>query len=99
MKVPIAVLKVGETRCIQSLFEFPDAPHTFKLVEGNGPVHILGQVVPGNYELDPPAMLFGGDEDIDEEEDEEDEDEDEDDQDENAKENCKNSNNKKKRKH
>lgn len=93
----MAVLKAGETRSIQTLFEFPDAPHTFKLVEGNGPVHIIGQVIPGNFEVDSQAaMIFGGDEEIEEEEDDEDDDNGE--QDDNAKENCKNTNNKKKRK-
>lgn len=27
-------------------FEFPDAPVTFKLIEGNGPVYIVGNQVP-----------------------------------------------------
>lgn len=47
IKIPIAVLRVGETRSITSDLEFPDAPVTFKLIEGNGPVHIHGQHLPG----------------------------------------------------
>lgn len=43
IKIPIAVLKVGENRCAQSFVEFPDAPVTFKLIQGTGPVHIHGQ--------------------------------------------------------
>lgn len=44
-KIPIAVLKAGETRCITLNIEFPDSV-TFRLVEGNGPVYILGQHIP-----------------------------------------------------
>lgn len=47
IKIPIAVLKVGESRSVRTDLEFPDAPVTFKLVEGNGPVHIHGQHLPG----------------------------------------------------
>ncbi|XP_059612206.1 nucleoplasmin-like protein [Phlebotomus argentipes] len=42
VKIPLAVLKVGETRSISMEMEFPDAPITFKLVQGSGPVHIHG---------------------------------------------------------
>lgn len=52
IKVPVAILKAGETRSIQTVLEFPDPPVTFKLVEGNGPVYIHGQQVPGNYEIE-----------------------------------------------
>lgn len=47
VKIPIAVLKVGETRSVRTDLEFPDAPVTFKLIEGSGPVHIHGQHLPG----------------------------------------------------
>lgn len=47
IKIPIAVLKVGESRCVRTDLEFPDAPVTFKLIEGSGPVHIHGQHMPG----------------------------------------------------
>lgn len=49
VKIPIAVLKVGETRLVQPNLEFPDGPVTFTLVEGNGPIYIHGQQVPGKY--------------------------------------------------
>lgn len=44
--IPIAVLKVGETRSLMTNLEFPEAPVCFKLVEGNGPVYIHGNSVP-----------------------------------------------------
>ena len=43
VKIPIAVLKVGESRVVQPELEFPYGPVTFTLVEGNGPVYIHGQ--------------------------------------------------------
>lgn len=43
IKIPIAVLKVGETRIVVPDLEFPDDPVTFKLIEGSGPVYIHGQ--------------------------------------------------------
>lgn len=52
VKVPVAVLKAGEIRSIQTVLEFPDMPVVFKLVEGSGPVYIHGLQVPGNYELE-----------------------------------------------
>lgn len=114
VKVPIAVLKAGELRSVQTVLEFPDAPVTFKLVEGNGPVYIHGQQLPGNYEIEGATMMS-----------EEEEDgvstgtrkefyqlrdsqtltsnsffgsQESDEDEENAKENCKNSNNKKSKK-
>lgn len=50
--MPIAILKVGETRSVQTVLEFPDAPVTFKLVEGSGPVYIHGQQIPSHYEIE-----------------------------------------------
>lgn len=47
IKIPIAVLKAGETRCVRTDLEFPDAPVTFTLIEGAGPVYIHGQHLPG----------------------------------------------------
>ncbi len=44
--IPIAVLKVGETRSIMTNLEFPDAPVNFKLIQGSGPVYIHGNQVP-----------------------------------------------------
>lgn len=43
VKIPVAVLKVGESRVVQPELEFPYGPVTFTLVEGNGPVYIHGQ--------------------------------------------------------
>ncbi|KAJ2940019.1 hypothetical protein O0L34_g14052 [Tuta absoluta] len=43
IKIPVAVLKVGESRHVRLDIEFPDAPVTFELIQGSGPVHILGQ--------------------------------------------------------
>lgn len=42
LRIPIAVLKVGELRQSRMDLEFSDAPVTFTLVEGKGPVHIHG---------------------------------------------------------
>lgn len=50
VKIPIAVLKVGESRVVQPELEFPYGPVTFTLVEGNGPVYIHGQQAPNGYE-------------------------------------------------
>ncbi|XP_055303302.1 nucleoplasmin-like protein [Sitodiplosis mosellana] len=50
VKIPIAVLKVGESRVVQPELEFPYGPVTFTLVEGSGPVYIHGQQVPNGYE-------------------------------------------------
>lgn len=44
VKLPIAVLKVGEERQVNlGELEFFDPPVTFRLIQGKGPVHILGQ--------------------------------------------------------
>lgn len=43
IKIPIAVLKAGETRTLTPNLEFPHSSVTFKLVSGKGPVHIHGQ--------------------------------------------------------
>lgn len=43
-------MKVGESRVAQPELEFPCAPVTFTLIEGNGPVYIHAQQVPGTYE-------------------------------------------------
>lgn len=66
VKIPIAVLKVGENRCSQSFLEFPDAPVTFRLIQGSGPVHIHGHhLTAGDDEGEIP---MDDDEDLDEEE-------------------------------
>ncbi|KAI8423361.1 hypothetical protein MSG28_014365 [Choristoneura fumiferana] len=43
IKIPVAILKVGETRQARLDLEFPDAPVTFTLIQGSGPVHLIGQ--------------------------------------------------------
>lgn len=52
VKIPIAVLKVGETRSMNPHLEFPDGPVTFKLISGAGPVHLHGLVGMGGGEED-----------------------------------------------
>ncbi|KAL7022486.1 hypothetical protein ACKWTF_012264 [Chironomus riparius] len=52
VKIPIAVLKVGENRCSQSFLEFPDAPIKFTLIQGEGPVHIHGHHLIGDIDTD-----------------------------------------------
>lgn len=42
VKIPVAVLKLGDTQAIRPDLEFPDGPVTFKLISGSGPVHITG---------------------------------------------------------
>lgn len=59
VKIPIAVLKVGESRVVQPELEFPYGPVTFTLIEGNGPVYIHGQQVPNGYE---DQVVDGGEE-------------------------------------
>lgn len=43
LKIPIAVLKAGETRVLKPNLEFPSDSVTFKLTQGTGPVYICGQ--------------------------------------------------------
>ncbi|KAH8337659.1 hypothetical protein KR074_003899, partial [Drosophila pseudoananassae] len=43
VKIPIAVLKVGETRSLRPNIEFPNGSVTFKLVQGTGPVYVCGK--------------------------------------------------------
>lgn len=75
LRIPIAVLKVGEARQCRLDLEFSDSPVTFTLVEGKGPVYIHGQHLLGS--------LVEEFEDMEEmEEDENDEDDEEEDDDE-----------------
>uniref|UniRef100_U5EYV1 Putative nucleoplasmin n=1 Tax=Corethrella appendiculata TaxID=1370023 RepID=U5EYV1_9DIPT len=48
LRIPIAVLKVGESRQCRLDLEFSDSPVTFTLIQGNGPVHIHGQHLIGS---------------------------------------------------
>ena len=84
MKIPIAVLKVGEVRCSQSFLEFPDAPVTFRLIQGKGKYDSLKLINVINPSLLGPVHIHGhhligmDDENVEEEiEDEEIDDEDE----------------------
>lgn len=52
VKIPIAVLKVGENRSMNPLLEFPDGPVTFKLTSGTGPVHLHGLLGIGGGEME-----------------------------------------------
>lgn len=71
LRIPIAVLKAGETRALNPDVEFYDTSVTFKLIKGNGPVYILGQNLKDDVEV-----VDMEDEDTDEEDDgEEEEDE------------------------
>lgn len=50
MKIPVAVLKAGAGGSSQVLLDisFPDPPVTFSLIQGSGPVHIMGHHLVGN---------------------------------------------------
>uniref|UniRef100_A0A2M4A5J2 Putative nucleoplasmin n=1 Tax=Anopheles triannulatus TaxID=58253 RepID=A0A2M4A5J2_9DIPT len=76
LRIPIAVLKVGESRQCRMDLEFSDAPVTFTLVEGKGPVHIHGQHLLGSLVEEFEDMEEMEEEVLDEEEADEDEDED-----------------------
>ncbi|XP_049529595.1 nucleoplasmin-like protein [Anopheles darlingi] len=76
LRIPIAVLKVGETRQCRMDLEFSDAPVTFTLIEGKGPVHIHGQHLLGSLVEEFEDMEEMEEEVLDEEEADEDEDED-----------------------
>uniref|UniRef100_A0A182NCT4 Nucleoplasmin core domain-containing protein n=1 Tax=Anopheles dirus TaxID=7168 RepID=A0A182NCT4_9DIPT len=76
LRIPIAVLKVGELRQSRMDLEFSDAPVTFTLVEGKGPVHIHGLHLLGSLVEEFEDMEEMEEEVLDEEEADEDEDED-----------------------
>ncbi|XP_046667757.1 nucleoplasmin-like protein [Homalodisca vitripennis] len=51
IKFPIAVLKGGaQSQAVLDLL-FPDPPVTFKLIQGNGPIHLLGNHSVGSGEM------------------------------------------------
>lgn len=75
LRIPIAVLKVGEARQCRLDLEFSDSPVTFTLVEGKGPVHIHGQHLLGSL-----VEEFEDMEEMEEEVPEEDEDDEDDDE-------------------
>jgi len=51
LRIPIAVLKAGETRAVNPDVEFFDTSVTFKLIKGNGPVYIHGQNLKDEVEV------------------------------------------------
>ncbi|XP_013099549.1 nucleoplasmin-like protein [Stomoxys calcitrans] len=51
LKIPIAVLKAGETRAVNPDIEFYETSATFKLIKGNGPVYIHGQNIKDEVEV------------------------------------------------
>lgn len=49
IKVPVAVLKAGgPTNQVLLDLSFPDLPVTFSLIQGNGPLHIIGHHLIGS---------------------------------------------------
>ncbi|KAI9584359.1 hypothetical protein GQX74_006254 [Glossina fuscipes] len=42
LKIPVAVLKAGETRVLRPNLEFPSDSVTFKLTQGSGPKNLIG---------------------------------------------------------
>jgi len=81
VKIPVAVLKSGENRQVRLDLEFPDAPVTFTLIQGSGPVHLIGQHLLGALveefeDMDDMEEEMLDEEEGDEPHDEEDEDED-----------------------
>ncbi|XP_061387867.1 nucleoplasmin [Musca autumnalis] len=51
LKIPIAVLKAGETRAVNPDIEFYETSATFTLIKGNGPVYIHGQNIKDEVEV------------------------------------------------
>ncbi|CAD7084100.1 unnamed protein product [Hermetia illucens] len=51
LRIPLAVLKAGETRAVNPDVEFYDTSVSFKLIQGNGPVYIHGQNLKDEVEV------------------------------------------------
>ncbi|KAH8394441.1 hypothetical protein KR222_005708 [Zaprionus bogoriensis] len=51
VKIPIAVLRVGEMRVVNPNMEFYESKVTFKLIQGNGPVHIFAQDIKDDMDV------------------------------------------------
>lgn len=51
IKTPIALLEMGKTAQIILDLSLPDPPVTFTLIQGNGPVHIVGHTLLGKYNI------------------------------------------------
>lgn len=71
LKIPIAVLKAGETRVLHPNLEFCNDSITFKLIQGSGPVYLCGKHLVSDIERGEWRDDVGGDGCVDEEEDEE----------------------------
>ena len=52
LRIPIAVLKAGETCAVNPDVEFFETSVSFKLISGNGPVYIHGQNIKDEVEVD-----------------------------------------------
>jgi len=50
IKIPLAVLKAGETSCLRPCVEFRDTSIELRLIKGSGPVHVMGRHI--FYELE-----------------------------------------------
>ncbi|XP_067616677.1 nucleoplasmin-like protein [Eurosta solidaginis] len=74
LKIPIAVLKAGETRALRPNVEFLNTSVTFKLIQGTGPVHMYGQNLYGQISMDETGEQGWYDGEMDEEEEEDDDD-------------------------
>lgn len=51
LKIPLAVLKAGETRACNPDVEFYETSVTFRLIKGSGPVYIHGQNIKDEVEV------------------------------------------------
>ena len=51
LRIPIAVLKAGETCAVNPDVEFFETSVSFKLISGNGPVYIHGQNIKDEVEV------------------------------------------------
>lgn len=49
IKIPIAILEMGKTAQVTLDLSFPDPPVTFSLINGSGPVHIVGHNLLGKF--------------------------------------------------
>jgi nucleophosmin 3 len=67
VRIPIAVLKVGETRHCCLDLEFPEPPVTFTLIEGSGPIYLHGSHILGAEEGEDGMDDMGEEEIMDEE--------------------------------
>lgn len=51
VKIPIAVLRAGELRVSNPNMVFYESKLTFKLIQGKGPVHILGEDIKDDIDV------------------------------------------------